>query len=354
MPTLYLDGKPFTSVFAARGGLGLTQHGAQFAKSGLHLYHIYLTPSWPTPETKNFAPMDSIAEKLLQGDPEAKAIVKIQLRDGKPSWYIPKYPDAAVQFENGAKASHVSLASRHWKQFAGDYIRELVGHVRKSPYADHIIGFIASEGEEGQWMHYWAGGDPAAPGTLSDYSPVMLGYFRHWLKRRYQTDEALQKAWGDAQVTLATAAIPMRQERCDGAMAFRKLPENRRAADFGWALSDVVSEGIEYYAKIIKTASDGKALTGALYGHLMDLGGGFLGEQVGYARQRLAVTTPHIDYYLGPISYSHRFRDVGYPGGYDMPSPGSLELLRVHAGNRRRPRPRHRLGAAADGHGVQD
>ncbi len=328
VPTLVIDGKAWPSIFAARGGGQgrLTQHGAQFAKSGLHLYHIYLTPSWPTPETRSFARMDAIAEELLQGDPEAKAIVKIQLRDGKPAWYLGQYPDEAVQFENGAKANHVSLASRHWKKFAGEYIRELVGHVQQSPYADHIIGFIASEGEEGQWMHYWAGGDPAAPGTLSDYCPEMLKYFRHWLKEKYGNDAALQKAWCDPQVTLATAQIPTRQERCDGAMAFRILPKNRRAQDFGLALSDVVSQGIVYYAKIIKKASGGRALTGALYGHLMDLGGGFLGEQVGYARQKLPVETPFIDFYLGPISYSHRFRDVGYPGGYDMPSPGTLEL----------------------------
>ena len=326
VPTLNIDGKPYTSIFAARGLSGLKQHGAQFAKSGLHLYHVYLIPSWPTPDSATYVGMDAIAENLLQSDPEAKFIVKIELRDGKPSWYLPKYPDEAVVFENGKKANHVSLASWHWKEFVGDYLRGLVKHVEGSPYADHCIGYFACEGEEGQWMHYWGGGDPTAVGTLSDYSPVMLQYFRQWLRREYKTDAALQKAWNDSSVTFDTAQIPTRQERTDGICQFRKLPQNRKAMDFGWALSDVVSEGIVYYAKIIKEASGGKALTGALYGHLMDLGGGFLGEQVGYARQKLPVETPYIDYYLGPISYSHRFRDIGYPGGYDMPSPGSLEL----------------------------
>lgn len=326
VPTLTINGKPYASVFSARGPSFLNQHGALFGKAGLHLYHVYLTPHWPTPDTASFTRMDSIAENLLSSDPKAKFIVRIQLRDGKPSWYLSKYPNEAVTFENGAKANHVSLASQHWKQFAGKYLRGLVKHVADSPYADHCIGFIASEGEEGQWMHYWGGGDPAAPGTLSDYSPVMLDYFRKWLKREYKTDAALQKAWNDPKVTLETATIPTRQERCDGTMQFRNLPQNRKAMDFGWALSDVISEGIVFYAKTIKEASGGKALTGALYGHLMDLGGQFLGEQVGYARQKLAIETPYIDFYLGPISYSHRFRDIGYPGGYDMPSPGTLEL----------------------------
>ena len=326
VPTLFINGKPHASVFSARGPSFLNQHGAQFAKAGLHLYHVYLTPHWPTPDTACFTRMDAIAENLLSSDPEAMFIVRLQLRDGKPAWYLRKSPDDAVTYENGSRANHVSLASQHWKEFVGEYLRGLVKYVADSPYADHCIGYIASEGEEGQWMHYWGGGDPAAPGTLTDYSPVMLDYFRQWLKREYKTDTALQKAWNDSNVILDTATIPTRQERSDGAMQFRELPKNRKAMDFGWALSDVISEGIVFYAKIIKETSGGKALTGALYGHLMDLGGDFLGEQVGYARQRLAIETPYIDYYLGPISYSPRFRDIGSPGGYDMPSPGTLEL----------------------------
>ncbi len=326
IPTLMVDGKPYASIFSARGTKYLTQHGAQFAKSGLHLYHVYLTPYWPTPDTVSYVGMDSIAENLLRSDPKALFCVKIELRDGKPSWYLPKYPDEAVTFENGVKASHVSLGSWHWKEFVGEYLRGLVKHVKDSPYADHCIGYFPSEGEEGQWMHYWGGNDPVAVGTLSDYSPAMLQYFRGWLKREYKSDADLQKSWNAPKVTLETATIPTRQERTNGIMQFRDLPKDRKAMDYGWALSDAVSEGIVYYAKIIKECTDGKALTGAAYGHLMDLGGSFLGEQTGYARQKLPIETPYVDYYYGPISYSHRFRDVGYPGSFDMPSPGTLEL----------------------------
>ncbi|NMA44181.1 MAG: hypothetical protein GX946_12505 [Oligosphaeraceae bacterium] len=326
VPTLMINGQPYPSIFSARGVRQLTQHAAQFNSAHLHLYHVYHTPNWPAPGQHNFAQMDAIAENILSGDPKALFIVKLQLRDGKPIWYLPKYPEDAVEFDNGAKANHISLASWRWKEMVGEYLRDFIRHIADSPYADHVIGYFPDEGEEGQWMHYWSGGNPASPGTLSDYSPAMLDYFRQWLKKNYASEEALRKAWGEPEVTFETATIPTREERIDGEMGLRSLPRNRKAADFGWALGDVVSEGIEYYAKIVKEVSGGKALTGGLYGHLMDLGGGFLGEQVGYARQKLPVETPYIDYYLGPMSYSHRFRDVGYPGGYDMPSPGTLEL----------------------------
>lgn len=326
VPTIYLDDKPVTAILSARGNSLLTQHSAMFNSGKLHLYYVYLTPYWPKEGEPDYTNMDVIAENLLRGDPEAKAIIKIQLRDGKPSWYLNKYPEDAIKFDNGKIGGHISLASRRWKNIVADYIKGLIAYVDDSPYADHFIGVNPSEGEEGQWMHYWGGEAANVTGALSDYSKPMLDYFRGWLRREYKTVDALQKAWNDPNVTFDTAEIPSNAERCDGVSVFRRFPKNRKAADFGWALSDVISEGINFYAKTIKEASNGKKLTGAMYGHLMDLGGGFLGEQVGYARQRLAVETPYIDLYLGPISYSHRFRDIGYPGGYDMPSPGSLEL----------------------------
>ena len=326
VPTLTIDGKPYASIFSARLKTDHEQHTAMFSKAGLHLYHAYLIPSWPKPDTPSYLPMDALAESFLQGDPEAKMVIKIELRDGTPGWYLQLHPEDAAKFDTGRASSHVSLASTRWQALVDDYLRGLIRHVAESPYADHVIGYMVCEGEEGQWMHYWGGENPQDPGVMSDYSQPMLEYFRKWLDREYGTDEALQNAWNDDSVTLATAQIPTREERIAANMSLRLLPRDRKAADFGWALSDVTSEGIDHYARLIKEVSGGKALTGALYGHLMDLGSTFLGEQTGYARQRLAVTSPYVDYYLGPISYSHRFRDVGYPGGYDMPSPGTLEL----------------------------
>lgn len=326
VPILTVNGAPHASIFSARLKTARSQHAAMFRKTGLHLYHAYLVPSWPAPDTPSFLPMDALAESFLQGDPDALMIVKIELRDGTPEWFLKLHPEEAVKYDNGRVVGRVSLASTRWRALVDDYLRGLIRHVGDSPYADHVIGYMVCEGEEGQWMHYWGGDNPQAPGTLSDYSLPMQEYFRKWLKCQYGSDQALQEAWNDPAVTLETAAIPTREERIARKMSLRLFPRDRKAADFGWALSDVTAEGIHHYARLIKEATGGKALTGALYGHLMDLGVSFLGEQTGYARQRLAVDSPYVDYYLGPISYSHRFRDVGYPGGYDMPSPGTLEL----------------------------
>ncbi len=327
VPTLTINGKAYPSLFSARFDIvTLTQHAQQFHAAGLHLYHAYLIPSWPQPDTADYTNVDALAETLLRGDPEARFVLKIELRDARPDWYLNLHPEEAVAFDDGARVSRISLASKRWRNLVGTYLRGLVAHVATSPYADRVIGYFPCEGEEGQWMHYWNGDDPKIPGTLSDYSAPMQAYFREWLGRKYQTDAALQAAWAAPHATLTTATIPTNSERTAGEGAFRLLPRDQKAADFGWALSDVISECLDYYAQVIKEASNGRALVGALYGHLLDLGCHYLGEQVGYARQHSVVVSPYIDYFLGPISYAACFRDVGGTGSYDMPSPATLAL----------------------------
>ncbi len=326
VPTLFINGKPHNSIFSARGR-HLTQHAKIFNKANIHLHHVYLTPKWEKAGKADFTRMDLLADSLLSGDPEAFFIVKISMRDGTAPWMKEAHPDEIIVFDNGRKGNHMSLAGEGRKEIFAEFIKDLISHVKKSPYADRIIGYIASEGEEGQWMHYWSGGDPEKPGTLTDYSPAMLKYFRRWLAKNYSSEKTLQKAWQNPSVTFENAQIPSREMRAAaGIGAFRDPVKNRPAIDYAWALSDVVAEGIEYYAKIIKEATNNKALTGALYGHIIDLGGHFLGEQVGYIRQKKVIESPYIDYFLGPMHYGAIFRDHGSPGSYDMPSPDTLAL----------------------------
>lgn len=326
-PTLFINGKPQNSIFSARGKRHLTQHAKIFNQADIHLHHVYLTPQWEAPEKADFTAMDNIANALLDGDPEGFFIIKIAMRDGTAPWMKEANPDDIIVFDNGRKGNHMSLASEARKHIFGKFIKDLIGYAKKSPYADRVIGYIASEGEEGQWMHYWSGGKPQNPGTLTDYSPSMLKYFRNWLKKNYSNEAELQKAWGDNSVTFDNARIPSREMRtAAGTGAFRDPVKNRPAIDYAFALSDVTAEGIEYYAKIIKEATDNKALTGALYGHIIDLGGHFLAEQVGYIRQRKIIESPYVDYFLGPMHYGALFRDHGSPGSYDMPSPDTLAL----------------------------
>jgi len=109
--------------------------------------------------------------------------------------------------------SSVSHASQAKIQEYSDAVTALVKFCENSPFASRIAGYgIAGEMDE-QW-HLFA---PYSGGGIrfgmTDYSEVMVDFFREHLAKKYGSDAALQQAWGDKNVTIAAAQIPGYGER---------------------------------------------------------------------------------------------------------------------------------------------
>ena len=327
--TLFVKGEPtmpFLSILYP-GEVNYPE-ASQSGKAGLKLIHVYGRLLNAPDGNYDFSFVDNVIYTALRGNPEAHLVLRITFRDSVNPEFYWEHPDELVMLDDGTRMRHPSLASKVWREEIRKMLTALVRHIQEGPYVDRVVGILPSEGEEGQWMHYWGGDDPAQPGTLTDYSPAMLNYFREWLARKYGTDEALQAAWGQPGVTLATAEIPSRAARVghpeEG--VFRKLPRDRAVIDYAEVLSDVVAEGVAEYCRVVKEASGGKMITGILYGHIMDLGGTFMAEQVGYLKLRKVIECPDLDFFAGPISYWSQFRDMGGPGAFDYPTPATLRL----------------------------
>ena len=327
MPILHLDGQPYWSMLYTRQNESDPDVHPEFARNGLRFVQCYIMPDMPAPGKYDFAEVDRLATEILTTNPAAMIVMKPEFRDSVPAWFAPQYPDELSQFDAGGSSGKPSLASEEWRKIAGDMLRALIRHIRSGPYADKVMGYFVCEGEEGQWMHYWGGDDLTKDNIFSDYSPAMRRYFSQWLKKKYGSAAELQSAWQDNKVTFDTATIPSRRERLQaGKGMFRDPKTGRKAIDYAEALSDVVGDGIAYYARIVKEETERKGLMLAFYGHIMDLGAGFLGEQVGYLKQRREVNCPDVDYYAGPISYAQAFRDLGGTASFDYPSPATLRL----------------------------
>ncbi len=325
--TLFVDGQPYYLLMHAnRYADTVEASGRRFSAEKIDFYSVYTILEMPREGEVTFAKTDQVITLALAGNPDAKLFVRIELRDSVPGWFTARYPDECARFDAGAVRGNPSLASLQWRETAGNGIRKLIEHIRQAPYADKVVGYFIYEGEEGQWMHYWGSDNPKTPNTLSDYSKPMQTYFRNWLKRKYRSDDALQQAWNNPAVTLAAAPIPSREERLAAEGVFRDPAKVRNVLDYAEAHSDVVCDGIEYYGKLFKEATANTAVVGALYGHIIDLGGTWMGENVGYFKQHRAVTTPYIDLYGGPLNYFDIFRDVGGTSSFDFPPPASLRL----------------------------
>jgi beta-galactosidase len=101
-----------------------------------------------------------------------------------PAWLVRKHPDIFEMHENGMRGDHgsrqqASFSSTYYRQYALKMVEALAGHYGKDT---RIMGWQVDN----------------EPRVFYDYSPDACQRFREWLKNRYVTIDALNKAWGTA------------------------------------------------------------------------------------------------------------------------------------------------------------
>lgn len=332
MPYLSINGEKTRNIFYTvpyAAGYGMqTRMIHEFHNAGCKIARAWVYFNVSDDGVQDFSDVDSMVGKILNDNPDAMILLCYMPDRGiKDNFFQKKYPEELVVFDNGRVFQKPSLASEPWHRFVGSALKDFVRHVRTSPYADKVIGYVTSGGEEGQWLHHWGGNDPAQDGTFSDYSMPMVRYFRRYLREKYGTDQALQEAWHDPAVTLENAAIPTREARVAPAKGmFRDPIRDIAAIDYGKALSQCINDNLKYYARIIKQETDRQSLTGYFYGHLADVGDGYIAEQSGYLAQEDIINCDDIDFFCGPLEYRWFFRDLGGVSSFDYPTPSMLRL----------------------------
>lgn len=174
-------------------------------------------PVWPSAghSRYNFAPLVSRLKRLVRQEPEACIILGLNIT--WPSDYFKYNPGTLWIDEKGNKAWGNSLHLRGFapkpqapglfpwpspyadKPFADAakvmtaFIREL----KKHDLHKIVVGCFVAGGHDGQFEIRYR-----------DYSPAGVAAWRKYLTRIYKTDGALQKAWGNKNVTLKTAKVP--------------------------------------------------------------------------------------------------------------------------------------------------
>lgn len=186
---------------------------------------------------------------------------------------------------------------------ASEGIRQFWEAVKDKPYANRIIGCFISGGHDGQF--YTA--------NWPDYSAPAVAAFREWLVDRYQTDAALQEAWHDPSVTLATAGIPIYPDKAEGSIFLDPLTEQRYVdhsqfqAEAGMKIRDQLAEA---FRKARKT--EGIGMT-------WQMGGGRT-----QGAGSIFLDSPNLNMLISQPAY--QFRRPGLSGGLSSP----LESLNIH------------------------
>jgi hypothetical protein len=197
-----------------------------FIEAGVHLYQVLLWDwkgqYWSNPfysmdgqsvvEPTNSISWPGMTQWLIEKDPQARFIMRFGTHP-PPGWikghedqYQILKPEQSGVLGSAKNYSVLpSLASDLYLETLERMIRDTVAWCERQPWRDRIVGYHV--------LPYCEGGtETAIYGNMFDTSPMMQKAFRAYLLRKYGTDEALRKAWGDETAALATAAVPTREE----------------------------------------------------------------------------------------------------------------------------------------------
>lgn len=309
-----------------------------FCEVGIRLFQVdlYFEDIWyKDRSTLDIAKAQRQVRGVLDVCPDANVVVRIHVN--APFWWNEQHRDECSQFADGpldtrrygppfnnedgdtGRPLRASLASQQWRQESGEKLKEFCQQFAKTPEGASVIGLHVAGGIYGEW-HYWG---------FIDHEPdtglAMTAYFRKWLKNKYNTNTALQKAWATTQYTIENATVPDTTERnicTDG--IFRNPEKEQRVIDYFMAQQEVVVEDIEHFCRIAKENWGRPLIVGVFYGYFhmtfsrQAIGGHILVERV--------LDCPYIDYLSAPQTYWEDSRKLGGSGN----SRGIIESTLLH------------------------
>ncbi|MBR4673363.1 MAG: beta-galactosidase [Victivallales bacterium] len=279
--------------------------------AGIHLWGISGDMGF-TEHGFDYSNFDAAAEKYLSVDPNAWLIINYSVRTNTHQWWMAQHPDARCRYEDGsdmvndyksAKGYRPSYASKVWRETYADVLRHFIRHLKTTPYAERIVGFHSINGISAEWFHWGSQSQ-----HFVDYSDASRDDFRRWLKAKYGTDAALQKAWARADVTFDTATIPTGKERGTPANGLYYDPKTQmNVLDYNDYQHDNCVETINYFNRIVKEETDGRVICGTYYGYTFNLFDSvFFGQGSGHYRLETMLRSPEFDYCIAPDCYGER------------------------------------------------
>jgi len=268
--------------------------------AGVHIYSFGIGMPWPRPgEQPDFSGVDAAFDLTLATDPDALLFPRFGMTP--PQWWLEDHPDDNMVFEDGSR-SYVCMASEPWRAEMQEHLRALVRHCEDN-YGDHMLGYHPCGQHTGEWFY-----ERSWEAVLSDFSPAMSKGFSKWAATRYGTVEALRHAWGDAQVTFDTIAVPSAENQRATKLGFFRDPASERSViDYFEYKQLAMEEPLETMARVIKQETDRKKLVCLFYGYLFDMHGTPMGPQnTGHLAMARMVQCPDVDILCSPISYLDR------------------------------------------------
>ena len=348
-PALLVDGRavPAHMLFNATWDRILVADSLAkaFRDAGIHLHQFDASMDWsddfegldPATEAKQYRGLDERIRALAQMDPDVLVLLRTHLY-ARQTW-AEAHPDEILTYQDGTKIFHSkwnachSYASVLWRREAGRRLAALIQHLQRSGLEKHVLGYLLFAGWSGEWNFYrqhrgeLPGKRFAELSNMTvDHSPAMAAAFRGFLRKKYGTDEGLQRAWQSDAASLAQAAPPTEEQ------VRAALPNQLNAgggccvaSDYFECNAQQVGDALLHFARVAKAASP-RRITGAFFGEYMfaHIGGNRTAQRSGHAELDRVLASPDLDFLCSPQAYQSRGL-----GGHS-PSMCLVDSARLH------------------------
>jgi hypothetical protein len=278
------------------------------AGAGVDFVSFPIDFPWPAPgQREDWSVVDAECQAVLDANPKALLLPRFGV-DPQEGWRR-AHPEDVMVWEDGTSKHTAVVASPRYRKDAAERVTALVKHLEER-FGDHMAGYHPCGQNTGEWFYMESWGY-----LLNGYAPGDTTWFRAWLRERYGTDAALQKAWNNPAVTLDTATAPTAAARhAAPAGVFRDPVTEGPVIDFVEFQQQTMVDCVCELAKAVRQASQGRKLVTFFYGYVFEFGPMGTGPgSSGHYALRQVLDCPDVDLLCSPISYFDRGPGGGAP-----------------------------------------
>ena len=272
---------------------------------------------WPKPdENPDDDLLDTQIDLALEANPNVLLIPRIYVE--APEWWLAQHPGEAMVWNREAKREAMpwdreparpwkaaSVASEKYRNDAAVVLRNMIQRIEEK-YGRNIAGYHVTGQSTNEWFY------------LGTWEQFLNGYgdadriaWRDWLRKKYENDDALRKAWDDPEASLDSAEVPAAELRLTAPTGILHDVGQRRAQrkilDLNQFQQDVMVDCVAHFAKVAKDAAGRKKLVLIFYGYEFEFGDPYNGPACTghYALSKL-LKSPDVDILCAPFSYHGR------------------------------------------------
>ncbi len=222
---------------------------------------------------------------------------------GKESTDTMDYGDRVIALDATTEMK-VSCASQKWLEDCSAMIVQMCQKVKAHPFGDALVGIQVAYGRCGEW-HYFGNYDCAPTDEAAmhgDYSRPMTEFYRSYLRKKYQTEQALQAFYGQG-ATFDTVEQPQPSLRHLYRTQGRMLDPATEMPiiDNLMCFSLSCARAICRLCRAVKEGWGEGILAGSFYGYYFETGG----ASAAHLAPEEVFADPNVDFLAGPSAYTY-------------------------------------------------